>query len=136
MAASMRSLVNEPFPMSARIASSWLSGESSAPHRGIERSIAYFIAVAALGVLCFVIGHSENLKPLIEVYREAIASCDKPAGAETNQCALMQNVIAEDRPEDVLDIGISSGVTTLEMAHALENAGALPRITGNRLCAA
>jgi len=38
--------------------------------------------------------------------------------------------LAEDRPEDVLDIGISSGVTTLEMAHALENAGALPRITG------
>ncbi|MBB3425002.1 invasion protein IalB [Rhizobium sp. BK312] len=29
--------------------------------------------------------------------------CDKPAGAATEQCALMQNVIAEDRPE----IGLS-----------------------------
>ena len=29
--------------------------------------------------------------------------CDKPAGASTEQCALMQNVIAEDRPE----IGLS-----------------------------
>lgn len=30
--------------------------------------------------------------------------CDKPAGAETNQCALMQNVIAEDRPEVGLSV--------------------------------
>ena len=29
--------------------------------------------------------------------------CDRPAGASTEQCALMQNVIAEDRPE----IGLS-----------------------------
>jgi invasion protein IalB len=30
--------------------------------------------------------------------------CDKPPGAETNQCALMQNVIAEDRPEVGLSV--------------------------------
>lgn len=30
--------------------------------------------------------------------------CDKPAGAATNQCALMQNVIAEDRPEVGLSV--------------------------------
>ncbi|WFS01486.1 invasion associated locus B family protein [Rhizobium tumorigenes] len=30
--------------------------------------------------------------------------CDKPAGAQTNQCALMQNVIAEDRPEVGLSV--------------------------------
>ncbi|MEF2070445.1 invasion associated locus B family protein [Consotaella aegiceratis] len=29
--------------------------------------------------------------------------CDKPAGASTEQCALLQNVVAEDRPE----IGLS-----------------------------
>ena len=30
--------------------------------------------------------------------------CDKPAGAATEQCALMQNVIAEDRPEVGLSV--------------------------------
>lgn len=30
--------------------------------------------------------------------------CDKPAGASTEQCALMQNVIAEDRPEVGLSV--------------------------------
>ncbi|MDI7861432.1 invasion associated locus B family protein [Rhizobiaceae bacterium n13] len=30
--------------------------------------------------------------------------CDKPAGAQTEQCALMQNVIAEDRPEVGLSV--------------------------------
>ncbi len=30
--------------------------------------------------------------------------CDKPAGATTEQCALMQNVIAEDRPEVALSV--------------------------------
>jgi invasion protein IalB len=30
--------------------------------------------------------------------------CDKPAGAAANQCALMQNVIAEDRPEVGLSV--------------------------------
>lgn len=30
--------------------------------------------------------------------------CDKPAGATTDQCALMQNVIAEDRPEVGLSV--------------------------------
>jgi invasion protein IalB len=30
--------------------------------------------------------------------------CDKPAGAASNQCALMQNVIAEDRPEVGLSV--------------------------------
>ncbi|MFC5759465.1 invasion associated locus B family protein [Rhizobium sp. GCM10022189] len=32
--------------------------------------------------------------------------CDKPAGASTEQCALMQNVIAEDRPEVGLSVVI------------------------------
>jgi invasion protein IalB len=30
--------------------------------------------------------------------------CDKPAGASTEQCAMMQNVIAEDRPEVGLSV--------------------------------
>lgn len=30
--------------------------------------------------------------------------CDRPAGASTEQCALMQNVIAEDRPEVGLSV--------------------------------
>jgi invasion protein IalB len=30
--------------------------------------------------------------------------CDKPAGASADQCALMQNVIAEDRPEVGLSV--------------------------------
>lgn len=30
--------------------------------------------------------------------------CDKPAGATTEQCALMQNVIADDRPEVGLSV--------------------------------
>ena len=30
--------------------------------------------------------------------------CDKPAGASAEQCALMQNVIAEDRPEVGLSV--------------------------------
>lgn len=30
--------------------------------------------------------------------------CDKPAGASTEQCALMQNVIADDRPEVGLSV--------------------------------
>jgi len=30
--------------------------------------------------------------------------CDQPAGASTDQCALMQNVIAEDRPEVGLSV--------------------------------
>ena len=30
--------------------------------------------------------------------------CDKPAGASEEQCALMQNVIAEDRPEVGLSV--------------------------------
>lgn len=30
--------------------------------------------------------------------------CDKPAGASSEQCALMQNVIAEDRPEVGLSV--------------------------------
>ena len=30
--------------------------------------------------------------------------CDTPAGASTEQCALMQNVIAEDRPEVGLSV--------------------------------
>ena len=32
--------------------------------------------------------------------------CDRPAGATTEQCALMQNVIAEDRPEVGLSVVI------------------------------
>lgn len=32
--------------------------------------------------------------------------CDKPAGASTEQCAMMQNVIAEDRPEVGLSVVI------------------------------
>ena len=32
--------------------------------------------------------------------------CDKPAGANSEQCALMQNVIAEDRPEVGLSVVI------------------------------
>lgn len=32
--------------------------------------------------------------------------CDRPAGAATEQCALMQNVIAEDRPEVGLSVVI------------------------------
>jgi invasion protein IalB len=32
--------------------------------------------------------------------------CDKPAGANAEQCALMQNVIAEDRPEVGLSVVI------------------------------
>ncbi|MGK6313860.1 invasion associated locus B family protein [Neorhizobium sp. DT-125] len=32
--------------------------------------------------------------------------CDRPAGASTEQCALMQNVIAEDRPEVGLSVVI------------------------------
>jgi invasion protein IalB len=30
--------------------------------------------------------------------------CDKPAGASSEQCALMQNVIADDRPEVALSV--------------------------------
>ena len=30
--------------------------------------------------------------------------CDKPAGAPTDQCALLQNVVAEDRPEVGLSV--------------------------------
>ena len=32
--------------------------------------------------------------------------CDKPAGSSTDQCALMQNVIADDRPEVGLSVVI------------------------------
>jgi alkanesulfonate monooxygenase SsuD/methylene tetrahydromethanopterin reductase-like flavin-dependent oxidoreductase (luciferase family) len=40
-----------------------------------------------LGVLCFIIGHAENLAPLIEIYRQAIGKCDRPASAINNQVA-------------------------------------------------
>lgn len=53
-----------------------------------------------LGVLCFVIGHSQNLKPLIDVYRAAIAECDKPANAINNQvAAYVLTHCADDRDE-------------------------------------
>lgn len=53
-----------------------------------------------LGVLCFIIGHSENLAPLIAIYREAIAKCDKPANTINNQiAAYVLTHCAEDRDE-------------------------------------
>ncbi len=38
-----------------------------------------------MGALCFTMGEPEDLAPLIETYREAIAKCDAPVGAYINE---------------------------------------------------
>jgi alkanesulfonate monooxygenase SsuD/methylene tetrahydromethanopterin reductase-like flavin-dependent oxidoreductase (luciferase family) len=53
-----------------------------------------------VGVLCFVVGHPENLAPLIKVYRDAIASCEKPAGEINNKvAAYVLTHVAQDRDQ-------------------------------------
>jgi alkanesulfonate monooxygenase SsuD/methylene tetrahydromethanopterin reductase-like flavin-dependent oxidoreductase (luciferase family) len=37
-----------------------------------------------MGALCFTMGDPEDLKPLIETYRDALAACDEPLGAYKN----------------------------------------------------
>jgi alkanesulfonate monooxygenase SsuD/methylene tetrahydromethanopterin reductase-like flavin-dependent oxidoreductase (luciferase family) len=53
-----------------------------------------------VGILCFVVGHPENLAPLIKVYRDAIATCDKPASRINDKvAAYVLTHVAEDRDE-------------------------------------
>jgi alkanesulfonate monooxygenase SsuD/methylene tetrahydromethanopterin reductase-like flavin-dependent oxidoreductase (luciferase family) len=53
-----------------------------------------------VGVLCFVVGHPENLAPLIKTYREAIEACDKPASQINDKvAAYVLTHVAEDRDE-------------------------------------
>jgi alkanesulfonate monooxygenase SsuD/methylene tetrahydromethanopterin reductase-like flavin-dependent oxidoreductase (luciferase family) len=53
-----------------------------------------------LGVLCFIVGASENLAPLIKVYREAVAKCERPACTINNQvAAYVLTHVADDRAE-------------------------------------
>jgi len=52
-----------------------------------------------LGALCFTMGQPEDLAPLIETYRNAIAECDEPAGGYINEnvaCVSMM-LCLEDR---------------------------------------
>lgn len=53
-----------------------------------------------LGVLAFIIGHAENLAPLIEVYRDAIKQCPKPPEEiNENMAAYVLTHCADTREE-------------------------------------
>ncbi|MER8439910.1 invasion associated locus B family protein [Mesorhizobium sp. M1312] len=79
----------------------------------LSRSLAKVILVAAVsgvalsGVGLFGIGQANAAQPSGKVRSTHGAwsiICDTPAGAKSEQCVMMQNVVAEDRPEMGLSV--------------------------------
>ncbi|MCX2929873.1 LLM class flavin-dependent oxidoreductase [Mycobacterium sp. CVI_P3] len=58
-----------------------------------------------LGVLAFIIGHADNLTPLIEVYRDAIKQCPKPPEEINNQIAAYVLTHVADSREEARAVG-------------------------------
>ncbi|SJM29614.1 invasion associated locus B family protein [Mesorhizobium delmotii] len=96
---------------------SWLWGLGLSRLRvsrlGLSRSLAKVILLAAVsgvglsGVGLSVIGQANAAQPSGKVRSTHGAwsiICDTPAGATSEQCVMMQNVVAEDRPEMGLSV--------------------------------
>ncbi|RMC69912.1 invasion associated locus B family protein [Sinorhizobium meliloti] len=64
------------------------------------------LAVAAFALPAAILAQQSNATPGTVKSNHGAWSivCDQPAGASAEQCALMQNVIAEDRPEVGLSV--------------------------------
>jgi invasion protein IalB len=61
----------------------------------------FLSALLALGAASPVVAQQETIK---DKHGEWQIVCSTPAGATTEQCAMMQNVVAEDRPEMGLSV--------------------------------
>ncbi|PAQ10104.1 invasion associated locus B family protein [Mesorhizobium temperatum] len=91
---------------------SWLWGLGLSRLRvsrlGLSRSLAKVILLAAVsGVGLSGIGQANAAQPSGKVRSTHGAwsiICDTPAGATSEQCVMMQNVVAEDRPEMGLSV--------------------------------
>ncbi|PTE09527.1 invasion associated locus B family protein [Mesorhizobium helmanticense] len=84
---------------------SWLS------RLGLSRTLATFVFLAAFGIglsgSLSGIGQASAAQPSGTVKSTHGAwsiICDTPAGATSEQCVMMQNVVAEDRPEMGLSV--------------------------------
>lgn len=67
------------------------------------REILFLAALAIAAVFVWPIDHAAAQGVLKKWYGEWALACDTPPGAASEQCALVQNVVAEDRNE----IGLS-----------------------------
>ncbi|WP_192360697.1 invasion associated locus B family protein [Mesorhizobium mediterraneum] len=91
---------------------SWLWGLGLSRLRvsrlGLSRSLAKVILLAAVsGVGLSGVGQANAAQPSGKVRSTHGAwsiICDTPAGATSEQCVMMQNVVAEDRPEMGLSV--------------------------------
>jgi invasion protein IalB len=68
---------------------------SSSPERLVGRVAP---ALVALGVLIGMTGHSSAQGVVRSVHADWQIRCDTPPGAQAEQCALIQSVTADDRP--------------------------------------
>jgi len=67
------------------------------------RRLIAIVAIAASVMVASVAAFAQQSGVVRSKHGEWRMVCDKPAGADSEQCALMQNVIADDRP----DVGLS-----------------------------
>ena len=67
-------------------------------------SIARMLLVACIAAIASPLAAQQQPGTVISNHGAWSLICDRPAGATTDQCALMQNVIADDRPEVGLSV--------------------------------
>lgn len=79
---------------------------SGSPSR-LVRAVRAFAALAVIAVSSPALSQAQQQPGTVKSNHGAWSIvCDQPAGASAEQCALMQNVIAEDRPEVGLSVVI------------------------------
>ncbi|MEM9676524.1 MAG: invasion associated locus B family protein [Pseudomonadota bacterium] len=82
-----------------------LPSRLSTPYRFTQRlAAAALLSVMAAAHFGSGVAEAQTAKPDSKKYGAWSIVCDVPPGASSEQCALMQNVVAEDRPEVGLSV--------------------------------
>ena len=68
-----------------------------------------------MGALCFTMGQPEDLKPLIEIYKNALSECDEPVGDYiNNNVAAVSMLLCLDDRERAVDTFLTIGASNYQ----------------------